>query len=103
MDFEVCKAFVVLKLLLCRHAVLSDQTKFQCGHTLDSGWTKMEAIDSLMRKAGYNGTITETQRKRIRLTRYQSTLFTMHYSEYASYVKTTRGAAPTIAGVKPGN
>ncbi|KAL6327009.1 hypothetical protein AAG906_012693 [Vitis piasezkii] len=67
------------------------------------GWTKMEAIDSLMRKAGYNGTITETQRKRIRLTRYQSTLFTMHYSEYASYVKTTRGAAPTIAGVKPGN
>ncbi|KAL6327917.1 hypothetical protein AAG906_027328 [Vitis piasezkii] len=41
--------------------------------------------------------------KRIRLTRYQSTLFTMHYSEYASYVKTTRGAAPTIAGVKPGN
>ncbi|KAK4793038.1 hypothetical protein SAY86_023473 [Trapa natans] len=68
----------------------------------NEGWTKVEAIDSLMRKAGYNGTITESLRKRIKLTRYQSTLFSMHYSEYVSYVKTTRGAAPTIAGVKPG-
>ncbi|XAR53519.1 hypothetical protein NMG60_11022108 [Bertholletia excelsa] len=67
------------------------------------GWTKMETIDSLMRKAGYNGTITESLRKRVRLTRYQSTLFTMHYSEYAAYVRTTRGAAPSVAGAKPGN
>ncbi|KAK9282694.1 hypothetical protein L1049_010914 [Liquidambar formosana] len=67
------------------------------------GWTKIEAIDSLMRKAGYNGTITESLRKRIRLTRYQSTLFTMHYSDYASYVKTTRGMAPAVVGAKPGN
>ncbi|KAF5470155.1 uncharacterized protein At2g38710-like [Juglans microcarpa x Juglans regia] len=66
-------------------------------------WTKTEAIDSLMRKAGYNGTITESLRKRILLTRYQSTLFTMHYSEYLAYVKTTRGAAPSIVGAKPGN
>ncbi|MFX6532704.1 AMMECR1 domain-containing protein, partial [Acinetobacter baumannii] len=41
------------------------------------GWSKIEAIDSLMRKSGYNGPITEQFRKRIRLTRYQSTLFTM--------------------------
>lgn len=66
-----------------------------------SGWTKIEAIESLMRKAGYNGPITESLRKRIRLTRYQSTLFTMHYGEYVTYVKTTRGAAPAINGVKP--
>ncbi|KAG2669461.1 hypothetical protein I3843_14G035000 [Carya illinoinensis] len=66
-------------------------------------WTKTEAIDSLMRKAGYNGTITESLRKRILLTRYQSTLFTMHYSEYLSYVKTTRGVALSIVGAKPGN
>lgn len=65
------------------------------------GWTKIEAIDSLMRKAGYNGTITESVRKRIRLTRYQSTLYTMHYSDYVSYVKTTRGGAPSIVGSKP--
>ncbi|KAH9704614.1 hypothetical protein KPL70_011537 [Citrus sinensis] len=67
------------------------------------GWTKVEAIDSLMRKAGFSGPITESLRKRIRLTRYQSTLFALHYSDYASYVKTTRGAAPSILGAKPGN
>ncbi|XP_057462983.1 uncharacterized protein At2g38710-like [Actinidia eriantha] len=67
------------------------------------GWTKTETIDSLMRKAGYNGTITESLRKRIQLTRYQSTLFTMHYSEYVAYVKTTRGAPPSADGAKPGN
>ncbi|KAI8563398.1 hypothetical protein RHMOL_Rhmol03G0108800 [Rhododendron molle] len=68
------------------------------------GWTQTEAIDSLIRKAGYNGAITESLRKRIKLTRYQSTLFTMHYSEYVAYVKTTRGASPSLAGVaKPSN
>ncbi|KAJ8551630.1 hypothetical protein K7X08_021645 [Anisodus acutangulus] len=60
------------------------------------GWTVIEAIDSLIRKADYNGPITESLRKRIRLTRYQSTLFTMQYSEYVAYVKNTRGLAPAI-------
>ncbi|OVA06032.1 AMMECR1 domain [Macleaya cordata] len=67
------------------------------------GWTKIETIDSLMRKAGYNGTITESLRKRIHLTRYQSTIYTMHYSEYVAYVKRTRGEAPAIVGAKPNN
>ncbi|TYH73311.1 hypothetical protein ES332_D05G320300v1 [Gossypium tomentosum] len=67
------------------------------------GWTRVEAIDSLIRKAGFSGPITESLRKHIKLTRYQSTLFTMHYSDYASHVKATRGAAPTIAGAKLGN
>lgn len=67
------------------------------------GWTKLEAIDSLMRKAGYNGVITDSLRKLIRLTRYQSTAFTMHYGEYIAYVKLNRGTAPTINGVKPVN
>lgn len=62
------------------------------------GWTKIETIDSLMRKAGYNGVITESLRKKLRVTRYQSTLYTMNYADYASYIKSTRGAAPTIKG-----
>ncbi|RWW06874.1 hypothetical protein BHE74_00042655 [Ensete ventricosum] len=66
-----------------------------------TGWTKIETIDSLMRKAGFNGTINESLRKRLHVTRYQSTLYTMHYSDYASYVKTIRGAAPAINGAKP--
>lgn len=60
----------------------------------NEGWTKMEAIDSLMRKAGYNGVITEALRKRLRITRYQSSLCTMHYSDYAAHVKIARGGAP---------
>ncbi|KAJ0964357.1 hypothetical protein J5N97_029479 [Dioscorea zingiberensis] len=64
-------------------------------------WTKTDTIDSLMRKAGYNGPVTESLRKRVHLTRYQSTLYTMHYTDYASYVKTTRGADPAIAGAEP--
>ncbi|KAF0930670.1 hypothetical protein E2562_034199 [Oryza meyeriana var. granulata] len=73
------------------------------------GWTHLETIDSLMRKAGYNGTITESLRKKLRVTRYQSTLYTMHYGEYAAYVKKNRGAAPEINGApivngfKPGH
>ncbi|KAL3718064.1 hypothetical protein ACJRO7_003239 [Eucalyptus globulus] len=67
------------------------------------GWTKIKAIDSLMQKAGYSGTITESLRGRIRLTRYQSTLFTMHYSDYVTYVEANRGAAPSINGVRPAN
>ncbi|KAL6552605.1 hypothetical protein OROHE_007969 [Orobanche hederae] len=64
------------------------------------GWSKIEAIDSLMRKAGYSGAISKPLREGIQLTRYQSTLFTMHYSDYVTHVKTTRGAAPTINGAK---
>ncbi|KAL6177260.1 hypothetical protein ACLB2K_048786 [Fragaria x ananassa] len=69
--------------------------------TAHEGWTNIEAIDSLMRKAGYSGTITESLRKRIRLTRYQSSLYTMHYSEYVSYVKATRSAV--ASGSKSGS
>jgi hypothetical protein len=56
-----------------------------------------------MRKAGYNGTITESLRNKIRVTRYQSTLYTMHYGEYAAYVKKNRGeinTAPVVNGFK---
>ncbi|KAI3995537.1 hypothetical protein MKX01_023282, partial [Papaver californicum] len=63
-------------------------------------WMKVEAIDSLMRKAGYTGRIAESLRKQIHLTRYQSTLYTMSYSEYVAYVKRTRGEAPVVAGSK---
>ncbi|KAL2326604.1 hypothetical protein Fmac_025662 [Flemingia macrophylla] len=63
----------------------------------NEGWTKTEAIDSLIRKAGYNGPITDELRMQLQLTRYQSTLFTMHYSEYVSHVKERRAEAPIFA------
>ncbi|RWW65138.1 hypothetical protein BHE74_00027571, partial [Ensete ventricosum] len=64
-------------------------------------WTKAETIDSLMRKAGYNGAISESLRNRLHITRYQSTLYTMHYRDYASYVEMTRGVSPIMNGAKP--
>jgi uncharacterized protein (TIGR00296 family) len=64
------------------------------------GWTVLEAIDSLIRKAGYNGPITEALRKSIKLVRYQSTLFKMHFNDYSAFVKMTRGSAPVIDGAK---
>ena len=44
--------------------------------------TKVEAIDSLIRKAGYGGSITDTLRCSLRTTRYQSTACTATYPEY---------------------
>ncbi|XP_018476911.1 uncharacterized protein At2g38710-like [Raphanus sativus] len=65
---------------------------------VNEGWTKIEAIDSLVRIAGYEGEITESVRRRIHLSRYQTTLFRMYYSEYIAYVKATRGSvAPAMA------
>nr|XP_051197472.1 uncharacterized protein At2g38710-like [Lolium perenne] len=66
------------------------------------GWTILKTIDSLTRKAGYNGTITESLRSKIRVTRYQSTLYTMHYGEYAASVKNRDeiNMAPVVNGSK---
>jgi len=64
------------------------------------GWTKLETVDSLVRKAGYSGPITESMRRKFRITRYQSSLYTMHYSEYQAYVKRLRGAIPLRSTVK---
>uniref|UniRef100_A9U6N5 Predicted protein n=1 Tax=Physcomitrium patens TaxID=3218 RepID=A9U6N5_PHYPA len=36
------------------------------------GWTKLETVDSLARKASYAGLITESMRRKFRITRYQS-------------------------------
>ena len=46
------------------------------------GWTKQECIDSLIQKAGYYGKVTEDIRRKIWLTRYQSSLCTMSYQDY---------------------
>lgn len=67
------------------------------------GWTNIQAIDSLIRKSGYTGSISSELRESIRLTRYQSSLFTMDFSQYAAYVKTHRGSLPVINGAKHGD
>jgi uncharacterized protein (TIGR00296 family) len=49
---------------------------------LEQGWTKQEAIDSLVCKSGYRRTINDKFRKRISVTRYQSAKTKATYDEY---------------------
>lgn len=49
----------------------------------EQGWTKLQAIDSLLRKGGYPDTITEHFRTtQVRLTRYKTEKCTVTYEEY---------------------
>ena len=50
----------------------------------EQNWSKVEAIDSLLRKGGYRATPTEAVRRSIRLTRYQSEKGAMTYAEWAA-------------------
>lgn len=47
-------------------------------------WTKVETIDSAIRKAGYHGTITEDFRKSIHVRRYQSEKLSARYADWKS-------------------
>eukprot|EP00055_Hartaetosiga_balthica_P011273 m.50633 g.50633 ORF g.50633 m.50633 type:complete len:193 (-) comp7523_c1_seq2:604-1182(-) len=48
----------------------------------EQGWTKVEAIDSLLKKGGFRAKVTEEQRKKIKLTRYQSSKVEVSYEEW---------------------
>ncbi|KAG0165280.1 AMME chromosomal region protein 1-like [Apophysomyces sp. BC1034] len=51
----------------------------------EQGWDKIEAIDSLLRKGGFRGNITDDLRKAIKLTRYQSSKVEVSYEDYLAY------------------
>eukprot|EP00118_Oscarella_pearsei_P006279 m.28460 g.28460 ORF g.28460 m.28460 type:complete len:233 (+) comp30799_c0_seq3:107-805(+) len=50
----------------------------------EQGWSRHEAIDSLLKKGGYRGLINEEVRQSIRLVRYQSEKAMVSYQEYAA-------------------
>ena len=50
----------------------------------EQGWTKQEAIESLVRKSGYKGKISSSLLESIKLTRYQSSKASMSFQEYNS-------------------
>lgn len=56
----------------------------------EQGWNKIQTIDSLLRKGGYKGKVTEEFRRTIILTRYQSHKSHASYAEYVAW-KQTRG------------
>mmetsp|Transcript_7936 Transcript_7936/g.15315 ORF Transcript_7936/g.15315 Transcript_7936/m.15315 type:complete len:199 (-) Transcript_7936:171-767(-) len=51
----------------------------------EQGWTKEQCLDSLIRKAGYRGSVDASFRERVAVTRYQSVKAKMTYEEYKKY------------------
>lgn len=53
----------------------------------EQGWDQIQTIDSLLRKGGYRGQITQDTRRSIKLTRYTSTECQMSYNEYREHTE----------------
>ena len=51
----------------------------------EQGWTKKEAIDSAIRKAGWSGKITEDLRRGLRVRRYRSEKVERSWGEYVKW------------------
>jgi AMMECR1 domain-containing protein len=51
----------------------------------EQGWNKIEAVDSAIHKAGWNGRITEDIRRSIKLRRYQSRKRSVGWKEYVQW------------------
>lgn len=49
------------------------------------GWSKVEAVDSAIRKAGWSGKVTEEMRKGCRVTRYQSGKVEVKFAEWKEW------------------
>lgn len=53
----------------------------------EMGWDQLQTIDRLLKKGGYKGTITNTVRQSISLTRYQSEKITVSHNDYLNWKK----------------
>ncbi|TKR71716.1 hypothetical protein L596_019267 [Steinernema carpocapsae] len=51
----------------------------------EQGWNHVETLDNLMRKGGYEGRISENDRRNVRVTRFQSEKVSMSYDEYCQH------------------
>ncbi|KAJ7774191.1 alport syndrome [Mycena maculata] len=51
----------------------------------EQGWDRIEAVDSAIQKAGWNGTITEDIRRSVKLRRYQSKMCVVGWDEYMEW------------------
>lgn len=52
---------------------------------LSQGWSKLETIDKAIRKAGWNGKITEQMRESLRVYRYSSHKATVTWGEFDTW------------------
>lgn len=58
----------------------------------EQGWDKLDAVDSAIRKAGWDGTITEDLRRNIKLRRYQSRTCTVTWDDYVDWREQNGGS-----------
>ncbi|EGD77031.1 AMME syndrome candidate 1 protein [Salpingoeca rosetta] len=56
----------------------------------EQGWSKVEAIDALLRKGGYTSKITEEYRKTVKLTRYKSHKIALSYEEWKTAASSSK-------------
>lgn len=57
------------------------------------GWNHVEALDSLIRKAGWEGRISDSLRASVRVERYQSSKAHLGYNEYMARRNARNGTA----------
>ncbi|KAI9002233.1 AMMECR1 domain-containing protein [Gaertneriomyces semiglobifer] len=62
----------------------------------EQGWTKEEAIESLLRKGGYMAPITDKLKKSIKLTRYQSSKTSATFGEFVAFKKKQESGIPAF-------
>ena len=53
----------------------------------EQGWDRIEAVDSAIRKAGYEGRITEELRRSVKMRRYQSRKCAVGWAEFVQWRK----------------
>ncbi|GAA5885927.1 hypothetical protein JCM6882_004206 [Rhodosporidiobolus microsporus] len=53
----------------------------------EQGWSKVDAIDAAMRKAGFKGSVTDEMRSRARVSRYQSKKVKRSWDEWQAWRK----------------
>ena len=58
----------------------------------EQGWSKEEAMESLARKAGFEGAVTEDVRRAMRVTRYRSSVARATYAEYEARISPSDAA-----------
>mmetsp|Transcript_70922 Transcript_70922/g.189371 ORF Transcript_70922/g.189371 Transcript_70922/m.189371 type:complete len:172 (-) Transcript_70922:51-566(-) len=79
-DWEIGKHGMIINFSDDRGSPLSaTYLPYVCS---EQGWGKEECIDSLIRKAGYRGSISQRLRNSIKLTRYQGCKATVDFAAY---------------------
>lgn len=64
----------------------------------EQGWDRREAIDSLFRKAGHVGAVSDAVRRDARVTRYAATTASITHAEWAAKARAARDAPVDAAG-----